>query len=177
MCLRCPQRRSCSALMTRVQARTASRVGPRVRRLEAEAGMLSVRNTWPKSTLKARHHTDTQVTLLPFTPAGRLNSISWPAYKRIHFEESLLTSAEFYFCIFCYLTTDRCKRWGAGSWRAGRGSACPPSRPAPAAPWCPRRWMRRARLRCSWNEVGHSTPRLHKRSYFTWNLWCALYRP
>ena len=98
--------------MTRVQARTASRVGPRVRRLEAEAGMLSVRNTWPKSTLKARHHTDTQVTLLPFTPAGRLNSISWPEYKRIHFKikESLLTSAEFYFCIFCYLTTDRYTR-------------------------------------------------------------------
>ena len=77
----CLQRRTCSALMTRVQARTASRVG--VRRLGAEAGMSSVRNTWPKSTLKARHHTDTQVTLLPFTPAGRLNSISWPAYKRI----------------------------------------------------------------------------------------------
>ena len=82
--------------MTRVQARTASRVGPRVRRLEAEAGMLSVRNTWPKSTLKARHHTDTQVTLLPFTPAGRLNSISWPAYKKIHFMES-----RFYVIFFC----------------------------------------------------------------------------
>ena len=51
---------------------------------DAEAGMLSISQTWPKSTLYARHHTPTQVTSAPATPAGREASIFSPEIAAVN---------------------------------------------------------------------------------------------